>query len=167
MTQPTPTENVDGAAIAALMKVIAALGASDPKTFYASAEIFERVGSYLTTLSGAILEQSRKLFGTEGEGWQGEGAAAVLRILNQYRQYLDTVAPLVLAWPEPLRSAGESLQQTWYDVDAILAKYADASATPATPQEQAVPAETPRKQEKPATAEEEPSKWDFETLSGS
>ncbi|MEU8526656.1 hypothetical protein AB0C77_13850 [Streptomyces sp. NPDC048629] len=119
-----------GDAIAALQRVIAALSASDPQTFYASADTFEQVVINLNALSSGITEYARKVFDGDGEGdgWTGEGADACRRIIAQFTGFLDEIAPLVAKWPEHVRGAGEGLQECWYEVDAILAKYATDAA---------------------------------------
>ncbi|MFD3998589.1 hypothetical protein [Streptomyces sp. NPDC058548] len=128
--QPAVNAVAQGEAVAALHKVIAALSASDPQTFYTSADTFEQAATKLTELSTAMKARAKQLFGDgSGEGWQGEGARACSRIVDQFIKYLDDSIPYVRNWPEHTRASGEALQQAWYDVDAILAKY--AGQTPA------------------------------------
>lgn len=166
--ETAPSGNAEGEAISALYKVIAALGSSDPQTFYQAAQVMERIGNYISRLSGDMLDQSNKLFmgGQEGEAWTGEGAAACARMVGQFNQYLTTILPLVRQWPEPLTGAGEALQQAWYDTDAILAKYADGgTAAPAEPTPQPQEQSAPPPEKKPE--DDEPPEWNTETLSGS
>ncbi|MFE5301606.1 hypothetical protein [Streptomyces sp. NPDC056632] len=155
-TETAPSDNAAGEAISALYKVIAALGSSDPQTFYAASQVMERIGNYISRLSGDILDQSNKLFmgGAQGEAWTGEGAAACARMVGQFNQYLTSILPLVRQWPEPLRSAGEALQQAWYDTDAILAKYSTGGDGAPPPAPEPAPPATPEPKPPEAKVEE-------------
>ncbi|MER5884199.1 hypothetical protein ABT160_10250 [Streptomyces sp. NPDC001941] len=126
-----------GEAMLALQKVVAAIGASDPATFYTSADAFEKVAAMLGELNRGITERSMKMFvgDTPGEGWQGEGAQVCSRIVGQFNDYLGILLQQVTKWPPPVREAGTQLQQTWYAVDAVLAKHSAAppDTTPPPP----------------------------------
>ncbi|KOG11619.1 MULTISPECIES: hypothetical protein [Streptomyces] len=119
-------------AILALQKVIAAISASDPDSFFRSADTLQQVGDKLNELSTGIGDRAKILFmgGADGGRWEGEGAAACARIVGQFNAFLMEVLAAVRQWPEPVRGCGEALQRTWYEVDAVLAKHSGTAATP-------------------------------------
>lgn len=118
-------------AILALQKVIAAISASDPESFYRSADTLQQVGDKLEELSTGIGDRARILFtgGADGGRWEGEGAAACARIVGQFNAFLMEVLAAVRQWPAPVRACGDSLQRTWYEVDAVLAKHSGTAPT--------------------------------------
>ncbi|MFC8277565.1 hypothetical protein ACFUJR_34540 [Streptomyces sp. NPDC057271] len=119
-------------AILALQKVIAAISASDPDSFYRSADTLEQVAAKLDELSTGIGDRAKILFmgGADGGRWEGDGAAACARIVGQFNAFLMEVLATIRQWPGPVRAAGESLQRTWYEVDAVLAKHSGTATTP-------------------------------------